>query len=219
MSYLFTSESVSEGHPDKVADQISDALLDEFLKHDPNAKVACETLVTTGLVVCSGEVRTISYIDIQKIARNTIRKIGYTKAEYKFDSESCGIITTIHEQSPDIYYGVIKDDNIVENQGAGDQGMMFGMATVDMENKMPIPIELSHVIMQTLANIRREGKHMTYLRPDSKSQVTIEYDDDGKQKSKNFEVRIIPGRWNKSDKKDAKKRTSDVIDTLQANLT
>ena len=179
MSYLFTSESVSEGHPDKVADQISDALLDEFLKHDPNSKVACETLVTTGLIVCSGEVRTQAYIDIQKVARDTVRKIGYTKAAYKFDSESCGIISSIHEQSPDIYHGVVKANDVEENQGAGDQGMMFGMATVDMENKMPIPIELAHVLMQTLARIRWEGKQMTYLRPDSKSQVTIEYDDNG----------------------------------------
>jgi len=178
MGYLFTSESVSEGHPDKVSDQISDALLDEFVKHDPESKVACETLVTTGLVVCSGEVRTKEYIDIQKIARDTIREIGYTKAEYKFDSESCGIISTIHEQSPDIFFGVVKE-NGEENQGAGDQGMMFGMATNDMENMMPVPIELAHVLVQTLAEIRKEGKEMKYLRPDSKSQVTIEYNDNG----------------------------------------
>lgn len=174
MNYLFTSESVSEGHPDKVADQISDALLDEFLRHDPESKVACETLVTTGLVVCSGEVRTRSYIDIQDIARQTIKKIGYTKGDYSFEYNSCGVISTIHEQSPDITRGVEMDD--VEKQGAGDQGMMFGYATREMENYMPMPLELSHVLLQELATIRHEGKQMTYLRPDSKSQVTIEYD-------------------------------------------
>lgn len=174
MNYLFTSESVSEGHPDKVADQISDALLDEFLRHDPNSKVACETLVTTGLVVCSGEVRTQSYIDIQDVARNTVKKIGYTKGEYRFEYNSCGVISTIHEQSPDIAQGVDKEDE--ENQGAGDQGMMFGYATNEMENYMPMPLELSHVLLQELASIRHEGKEMLYLRPDSKSQVTIEYD-------------------------------------------
>jgi S-adenosylmethionine synthetase len=174
MNYLFTSESVSEGHPDKIADQISDALLDEFLRHDPNSKVACETLVTTGLVVCSGEVRTQSYIDIQDVARNTIKKIGYTKGEYRFEYNSCGVISTIHEQSPDIAQGVDKEDQ--ENQGAGDQGMMFGYATNEMENFMPMPLELSHVLLQELAAIRHEAKEMLYLRPDSKSQVTIEYD-------------------------------------------
>jgi S-adenosylmethionine synthetase len=174
MNYLFTSESVSEGHPDKVADQISDALLDEFLRHDPESKVACETLVTTGLVVCSGEVRTQSYIDIQDVARNTIKKIGYTKGEYCFEYNSCGVISTIHEQSPDIAQGVDREGE--ENQGAGDQGMMFGYATNEMENYMPMPLELSHVLLQELASIRHEGKQMLYLRPDSKSQVTIEYD-------------------------------------------
>lgn len=174
MNYLFTSESVSEGHPDKVADQISDALLDEFLKHDPDSKVACETLVTTGLVVCSGEVRTQSYIDIQDVARKTIKKIGYTKGEYRFEYNSCGVISTIHEQSPDIAQGVERPKD--EDQGAGDQGMMFGYATREMENFMPMPLELSHVLLQELAAIRHEGKQMLYLRPDSKSQVTIEYD-------------------------------------------
>lgn len=174
MNYLFTSESVSEGHPDKVADQISDALLDEFLRHDPESKVACETLVTTGLVVCSGEVRTRSYIDIQDVARNTIKKIGYTKGEYCFEYNSCGVISTIHEQSADIAQGVVKEQE--EMQGAGDQGMMFGYATREMENYMPMPLELSHVLLQELAAIRHGGKEMTYLRPDSKSQVTIEYD-------------------------------------------
>jgi len=176
MAYLFTSESVSEGHPDKVADQISDALLDEFLKKDPDSKVACETLVTTGLVVCSGEVRTKAYIDIQSIARKVIKHIGYTKSDYKFDAESCGVITTIHEQSPDINQGVVRENP--ESQGAGDQGMMFGYASAEMENYMPIAIELSHVLLQELAAIRHEGKVMTYLRPDSKSQVTVEYDKD-----------------------------------------
>jgi S-adenosylmethionine synthetase len=175
MNYLFTSESVSEGHPDKVADQISDALLDEFLKHDPESKVACETLVTTGLVVCSGEVKTQSYIDIQDVARETIKKIGYTKGEYRFESNSCGVISTIHEQSPDIAQGIERPKD--EDQGAGDQGMMFGYATREMENFMPMPLELSHVLLQELAAIRHEGKQMRYLRPDSKSQVTIEYDE------------------------------------------
>lgn len=178
MSYLFTSESVSEGHPDKIADQISDALLDEFLRQDPESKVACETLVTTGLVVCSGEVRTTGYVDIQKIARRVIKDIGYTKAEYKFDADSCGIISTLHEQSPDITRGVVREKE--EEMGAGDQGMMFGYANRDMDNGMPLPLELSHIMLQQLAAIRKEGKQMTWLRPDSKSQVTIEYEESGK---------------------------------------
>jgi S-adenosylmethionine synthetase len=175
MGYLFTSESVSEGHPDKVADQISDALLDEFLRFDPQSKVACETLVTTGLAVCSGEVRTTGYVDIQKIVRGTIERIGYTKAEYRFDNNSCGVISTIHEQSDDIYMGV--DHANPEDQGAGDQGMMFGYASNEMDNLMPMPVELSHIMLQEMAAIRREGKKMKYLRPDSKSQVTVEYDE------------------------------------------
>jgi S-adenosylmethionine synthetase len=178
MGYLFTSESVSEGHPDKVADQISDALLDEFLRWDPESKVACETLVTTGLVVCAGEVKTSGYVAIDDVARRTIKKIGYTKAEYNFDASSCGVLSAIHEQSPDIRQGVVRDK--MENQGAGDQGMMFGYATTEMDNYMPMPVELAHILVQELAAIRNEGKEMTYLRPDSKSQVTIEYDDDNK---------------------------------------
>jgi S-adenosylmethionine synthetase len=175
MGYLFTSESVSEGHPDKVADQISDALLDEFLKWDPESKVACETFVTTGLVVCGGEVRTEGWVDVQETARKVIRKIGYTKAEYRFDCDSCGVISTIHEQSSDIRQGVVREKP--EEQGAGDQGMMFGYACREMDNYMPLTIELAHRFLNELAAIRREGKQMKYLRPDSKSQVTVEYDD------------------------------------------
>ncbi|MFO7863810.1 MAG: methionine adenosyltransferase [Salinivirgaceae bacterium] len=175
MGYLFTSESVSEGHPDKVADQISDALLDEFLRRDPESKVACETLVTTGLVVLSGEVRTNAYVDVQEVARRVIKRIGYTKQEYRFDSESCGVISTIHEQSPDINQGVVRETE--EEQGAGDQGMMFGYASKETDEYMPLALVLSHVLLIELAKIRREGKEMLYLRPDSKSQVTIEYDD------------------------------------------
>jgi S-adenosylmethionine synthetase len=175
MGFLFTSESVSEGHPDKVADQISDALLDEFLRHDPDSKVACETLVTTGLVVCSGEVRTKGWVAVDDVARETIRKIGYTKSSYKFEAESCGVISTIHEQSNDINIGVNREKE--EDQGAGDQGMMFGYACNEMANYMPMPIELAHIFLQELAAIRKEGREMTYLAPDSKSQVTIEYDD------------------------------------------
>jgi S-adenosylmethionine synthetase len=175
MGYFFTSESVSEGHPDKVADQISDALLDEFLKWDPESKVACETFVTTGLVVCGGEVQTTGWVDVQETARRVIRDIGYTKAEYRFDCDSCGVISTIHEQSSDIRQGVVREKP--EEQGAGDQGMMFGYACREMDNFMPLSSELSHILLQQLAAIRHEGKLMKYLRPDSKSQVTIEYDD------------------------------------------
>ena len=178
MGYLFTSESVSEGHPDKVADQISDSLLDEFLRWDPESKVACETFVTTGLVVCGGEVRTTGWVDHQESARGVIRNIGYTKAEYRFDCDSCGVISTIHEQSSDINQGVVRDKP--EEQGAGDQGMMFGYACREMDNFMPLTIELAHRLLQELAAIRHEGKQMKYLRPDSKSQVTVEYDDNNK---------------------------------------
>lgn len=177
MSYLFSSESVSEGHPDKVADQISDALLDQFLAYDPNSHCAIETFVTTGQVVIMGEVSSSAYIDLQTIARRTIKRIGYTKGEYQFDGNSCGILTAIHEQSEDIDRGVSRKDSM--DQGAGDQGMMFGYATNETENYMPVTIDLAHLIMRTLADIRKEGKVMTYLRPDSKSQVTVEYSDDG----------------------------------------
>jgi len=176
--YFFTSESVSEGHPDKVSDQISDAILDEFLKQDPNSKVACETLVTTGLVVLSGEIKSKAYVDVQKTVRQVIREIGYNRSEYQFDADSCGVISTLHEQSADINQGVERAKK--EDQGAGDQGMMFGYATNETSNFMPIALDLSHAILKTLAQIRKSGKKMTYLRPDSKSQVTIEYDDNDK---------------------------------------
>lgn len=176
MSYLFSSESVSEGHPDKVADQISDAILDQFLAYDSTARVACESFVTTGQVVIMGEVHSKEYIDLQTIARKTINNIGYTKAEYQFDGDSCGILSAIHEQSDDINRGVDREQD--DDQGAGDQGMMFGYAINETENYMPVSLDLAHLLMRTLADIRREGKVMTYLRPDSKSQVTIQYSDD-----------------------------------------
>ena len=177
MSYLFSSESVSEGHPDKVADQISDAILDQFLAYDDKARCAIESFVTTGQVVIMGEVRSEVYIDLQTIARKTIKRIGYTKAEYQFDGNSCGILTAIHEQSGDINQGVDREDE--EEQGAGDQGMMFGYATNETESYMPVSLDLAHLIMRTLADIRKEGKVMTYLRPDAKSQVTVQYSDEG----------------------------------------
>ena len=175
MNYLFTSESVSEGHPDKVADQLSDALLDEFLAYDPDSKVACETLVTTGQVVLAGEVKSNAYVDLMDVARKVINRIGYTKSEYQFDGDSCGVFSAIHEQSPDINRGVERKDPM--DQGAGDQGMMFGYACAETDNYMPLSLDLSHLLLKELAAIRREGKVMTYLRPDSKSQVTIEYNE------------------------------------------
>ena len=188
MAYLFTSESVSEGHPDKVADQISDAILDEFLRQDPNSKVACETLVTTGLVVVAGEVRSTAYVDIQETARQAVARIGYTKAEYQFDAKSCGVISAIHEQSADIAQGVDVGKK-EEDQGAGDQGMMFGYATDETDNFMPLPLDLAHLLLLELAAIRKEGKQMKYLRPDAKSQVTIEYTD--KHVPKRIETIVI----------------------------
>jgi S-adenosylmethionine synthetase len=180
MGFLFTSESVSEGHPDKVADQISDAIVDEFLRQDEDAKVACETLVTTGLTVVSGEVRSSGYVDVQTVARRVINRIGYTKAEYMFDGNSCGVISAIHEQSPDINQGVVRKK--AEEQGAGDQGLMFGYACSETKEFMPLSLILSQLLVHELAVIRREGRHMKYLRPDSKSQVTIEYGNDNKPK-------------------------------------
>ena len=177
MGYLFTSESVSEGHPDKVADQISDAVLDKLLAFDPQSKVACETLVTTGQVVLAGEIKTEAYVDLQRIAREVINRIGYTKSEYMFEGNSCGVLSAIHEQSADINRGVERTNP--ENQGAGDQGMMFGYATNETDNYMPLSLDLAHRLLMELADIRREGKVMTYLRPDAKSQVTIEYSDEG----------------------------------------
>ena len=178
MGYLFTSESVSEGHPDKIADQISDALIDNFLAFDPHSKVACETLVTTGQVILAGEVKSNTYIDVQQIARNVIEKIGYTKSDYMFEAKSCGVLSAIHEQSPDINQGVERGKP--EEQGAGDQGMMFGYAVNETENYMPLALDLSHALLRELAALRRENKEITYLRPDAKSQVTLEYSDDNK---------------------------------------
>ena len=212
MPHLFTSESVSEGHPDKVADQISDALIDYFLAYDASSKVACETLVTTGQVILAGEVKSTAYLDVQEIAREVIRKIGYTKSEYMFEANSCGILSAIHEQSADINQGVERKKK--EDQGAGDQGMMFGYATNETDNFMPLPLELAHLLLRELAAIRREGKTMTYLRPDAKSQVTIEYSDDNKPSR--IDTIVISTQHDDFDK-DAvmlKKIKDDVINIL-----
>ena len=216
MSYLFTSESVSEGHPDKIADQISDNLLDAFLAFDPNSKVACETMVTTGQVILAGEVKTKTYIDVARIARNTINKIGYTKSEYRFDGESCGVISLIHEQSQDINQGVDRDEK--EEQGAGDQGMMFGYATNETENYMPLALDLSHLLLRELADIRRENKEVTYLRPDAKSQVTIEYSDD--HKPVRIDTIVISTQHDEFDEDEVMlaKIKKDVIDILVPRL-
>jgi S-adenosylmethionine synthetase len=212
MSYLFTSESVSEGHPDKVADQISDSLIDYFLAYDPKSKVACETLVTTGQVVLAGEVKSEAYLDVQEIARNVIRQIGYTKSEYMFEANSCGILSAIHEQSADINQGVEKKDPW--KQGAGDQGMMFGYACRETDNYMPLPLELAHILLRELSAVRREGKMMTYLRPDAKSQVTIEYNDNNQPVK--IDTIVISTQHDDFDK-DAvmlKKIKDDVINIL-----
>ncbi|MET2986007.1 methionine adenosyltransferase [Aureibaculum conchae] len=213
MAYLFTSESVSEGHPDKVADQISDALLDNFLAFDPESKVACETLVTTGQVVLAGEVKSETYLDVQEIARKVINKIGYTKGEYQFSGDSCGVISLIHEQSQDINRGV--DRATKEEQGAGDQGMMFGYATNETENYMPLALDISHKILQVLAELRRENKEITYLRPDAKSQVTIEYSDDNKpQRIDAIVVSTQHDEFDANDEKMLAKIKSDIISIL-----
>lgn len=213
MAYLFTSESVSEGHPDKIADQISDALLDNFLAFDPESKVACETLVTTGQVVLAGEVKSHTYLDIQSIAREVINKIGYTKGEYQFSGDSCGVISLIHEQSQDINQGV--DRGSKEEQGAGDQGMMFGYATKETENYMPLALDISHKILQVLADLRRENKEITYLRPDAKSQVTIEYSDDNvPQRIDTIVVSTQHDQFNENDTKMLTKIKSDIINIL-----
>jgi len=213
MPYLFTSESVSEGHPDKVADQISDALLDHFLAFDPESKVACETLVTTGQVVLAGEVKSDTYLDVQNIAREVINKIGYTKGEYQFSGDSCGVISLIHEQSQDINQGV--DRGAKEEQGAGDQGMMFGYATSETENYMPLALDISHKILHTLAELRREGKEISYLRPDAKAQVTLEYSDANEpQRIDTIVVSTQHDTFDADDEKMLAKIKSDIISIL-----
>ncbi|MDP6922393.1 MAG: methionine adenosyltransferase [Lutibacter sp.] len=217
MSYYFTSESVSEGHPDKVADQISDALIDHFLAFDPAAKVACETLVTTGQVVLAGEVRSSTYLDVQKIARDVINKIGYTKSDYMFDGNSCGVFSAIHEQSEDINRGVDRDCK--EEQGAGDQGMMFGYACKETDDYMPLSLALSHQILQELAQLRREHKEITYLRPDSKSQVTIEYSDDHVPlRIKDIVVSTQHDPFDEDDQRMLNKIKEDVIHILMPRV-
>ncbi len=215
MSYLFTSESVSEGHPDKVADQISDALLDYFLAFDSNSKVACETLVTTGQVVLAGEVKTTTYIDVQKVARDVINSIGYTKSEYMFEGDSCGVFAAIHEQSADINRGVERSDPM--QQGAGDQGMMFGYACMETDNYMPLPLEIAHILLKELAAIRREGKIMPYIRPDSKSQVTIEYNDDNNPKR--IHTIVVSTQHDDFDKDDVRMLAKIKEDVLKILIT
>ena len=212
MGYLFTSESVSEGHPDKVADQISDAVLDKLLAFDPDSKVACETLVTTGQVVLAGEIKTKAYVDLQRIAREVINRIGYTKSEYMFEGNSCGVLSAIHEQSADINRGVDRTDRTT--QGAGDQGMMFGYATNETDNYTPLSLDLAHRLLLTLAEIRREGKVMTYLRPDAKSQVTIEYSDDGVPQR--IDTIVVSTQHDEFDNDEAMQQriTQDVKDIL-----
>ena len=212
MGYLFTSESVSEGHPDKIADQISDALIDNFLAFDPHSKVACETLVTTGQVILAGEVKSNTYIDVQQIARNVIEKIGYTKSDYMFEAKSCGVLSAIHEQSPDINQGV--DRGNPEEQGAGDQGMMFGYAVNETENYMPLALDLSHALLRELADLRRENKEITYLRPDAKSQVTLEYSDDNKPLRVNtIEISTQHDEFD-TEKKMLQKIKEDIVNIL-----
>ncbi len=214
MAYLFTSESVSEGHPDKVADQISDALIDNFLAFDPQSKVACETLVTTGQVVLAGEVKSNTYLDVQKIARDVINKIGYTKSEYMFDGNSCGVFSAIHEQSEDINQGVERTDK--ENQGAGDQGMMFGYATNETDNYMPLALDLSHIILKELAVLRRENNEIKYLRPDAKSQVTIEYSDDNKPQR--IDTIVISTQHDDFIKGDKKQADDEMLAKIKSDL-
>ena len=213
MAYFFSSESVSEGHPDKVADQISDAILDQFLAYDPGARVACETFVTTGQVVLMGEVSSDVYIDLQTIARQTIKRIGYTKAEYQFDGDSCGVLSAIHEQSQDINRGVDRGNE--DEQGAGDQGMMFGYATNETENLMPVSLDLAHLIVRTLADIRKEGREMTYLRPDAKSQVTVQYSDSGvPERIDTIVVSTQHDPFDDDDERMLERIKYDVINTL-----
>ena len=212
MGYLFTSESVSEGHPDKIADQISDALIDNFLAFDPHSKVACETLVTTGQVILAGEVKSNTYIDVQQIARNVIEKIGYTKSDYMFEAKSCGVLSAIHEQSPDINQGV--DRGNPEEQGAGDQGMMFGYAVNETKNYMPLALDLSHALLRELADLRRENKEITYLRPDAKSQVTLEYSDDNKPLRVNTIVISTQHDEFDTEKKMLQKIKEDIVNIL-----
>ena len=216
MAYFFTSESVSEGHPDKVADQISDALLDNFLVQDPESKVACETLVTTGLTVLSGEVNSKAYVDIQNVTRDVIRTIGYNKSEYQFDADSCGVISAIHEQSPDINQGVEKGKGLHQEQGAGDQGMMFGYATNETANFMPLALDLSHRILKELADIRKEGKVMTYLRPDSKSQVTIEYNED--HSPKRIEAIVVSTQHDEFCNNNGGDKEKEMLDQITSDV-